>query len=77
MEMNVETGIKVMGLSRHPFPIQNVIHQKELENVEYLNYMRRIVRNDARYTPEIKCRIAMTKATFNKKTLFTSKRDFN
>jgi hypothetical protein len=31
--------------------------------------------NNARYTYEMKCRIAMAKATFNKKTLFTSKLD--
>lgn len=51
--MNVETRIKVMGLSRQRSQIQNVIHEKELENVEYLNYMRSIVRSDARFTPEI------------------------
>jgi hypothetical protein len=33
--------------------------------------------NDARCTCEIKSRIAMAKAAFNKKTLFTSKLDFN
>jgi hypothetical protein len=76
MEMNVEKAIKVMGLSRQPSPIQNVIHQKQLENVEYLNYMGSIVRNDSRCVPEIKSRIAIANAAFNK-TLFTSKRNFN
>jgi hypothetical protein len=33
--------------------------------------------NDARCTREIKSKIAMTKAAFNKKTLFTSKLDLN
>jgi hypothetical protein len=37
-----------------------------------------MITNDARYTYEIKSRIAMAKAAFNrKKTLFTSKLDLN
>jgi hypothetical protein len=36
-----------------------------------------MVTNDAKCTREIKSRIAMTKAAFNKKTLFTSKLDIN
>jgi hypothetical protein len=36
-----------------------------------------VIRNDARCTGEIKARLAMAKAAFNKKrTLFTSKLDF-
>jgi hypothetical protein len=50
--------------------------QKQLENVEYFNYLGSVIRNDARCTREIKSRIAMAKPAFNrKKTLFTSKLD--
>jgi hypothetical protein len=74
MEMNVEKT-KVMRISRQPSPIQ-MIHQKQPENVKYFNYFGSMLTNDARCTHEIKSRIAMTKAAFNKKkTLFTSKLD--
>jgi hypothetical protein len=36
-----------------------------------------MITNDARYTREIKSRIAMAKAAFNKKTLFTTKLDLS
>jgi hypothetical protein len=55
-----------------------MIDQKQLENVEYLNYLGSMITNDARCTREIKSRIAMAKAAFNnKKNLFTSKLDLN
>jgi hypothetical protein len=42
------------------------------------NYLGSMLTDDARCTCEIKCRIAMTKATFNrKKNLFASKLDLN
>jgi hypothetical protein len=76
MEMNVEKT-KVMRISRQPSPIKITIDQKQLENVEYFNYLGSMI-NDARCTREIKSRIAMAKAAFNKKhTLFTSKLDLN
>ena len=44
-----------------------------LENVESFKYLGSILTNDGRCTCEIKCRIAMAKAAFNKKrALFTS-----
>jgi len=47
--------------------------QKQLENVESFKYLGSILTNDGRCTCEIKCRIAMAKAAFNKKrALFTS-----
>jgi hypothetical protein len=49
----------------------------QLENVEYLNYLGSMITNHARYTRTIKSRIAMAKAAFNKKALFTSKMDLN
>ena len=53
-------------------------NQKQLENVEYFKYLGSILTKDGRCTCEIKSRIAMAKAVFNKKkTLFTSKLDLN
>jgi hypothetical protein len=44
-----------------------MIDQKQLENVECLKYLGSLITNDARYTREIKSRIAMAKTAFNKK----------
>jgi hypothetical protein len=75
MEMNVEET-KVMRISRQTFPVQNMIDQKRLQNVEYLNCLCSMTTHDARFTREMKSRIAMAKAAFNKKkTLFTIKVD--
>jgi hypothetical protein len=53
-----------------------MIHQKQLENVESFKYLGSMLTNDGRCTCEIKCRIAMAKAAFNKKrALFTSTLD--
>jgi hypothetical protein len=55
-----------------------MICQKQLENVENFKYLGSILTNDGRCTREIRFRIAMEKAAFNKKkTLFTSKLDLN
>jgi hypothetical protein len=72
MEINV-VETKVMRISRQPSPGRTMIAQKQLENVESFKYLGSILTNDGRCTCEIKCRIAMAKAAFNKKkTLFTS-----
>jgi hypothetical protein len=61
-----------------PYPIKFMIDQKQLENVEYLNYLGSMITSDARCTREIKSRNAMAKTAFNKKkNLFTSKLDLN
>jgi hypothetical protein len=53
-----------------------MVDQKQLENVESFKYLGSMLTNDGRYTCEIKCRIAMAKAAFDKKrTLFTSTLD--
>ena len=54
-----------------------MIDPKQLENVECFKYLGSMLTNDGRCTCEIKSRIAMAKAEFNKKTLFTSKLDLN
>jgi hypothetical protein len=51
---------------------------KQPENVEYFNYLGSMLTGDARCTHEIKSRIALAKAAFNKKkTVFTSKLGLN
>ena len=71
MEMNVEKT-KVMRSSRQPFPAKIMIDQKQ-ENVESFKYLGSILTNDGKCTCEIKSRIAMARAAFNKKrALFTS-----
>ena len=42
MEINVEKT-KVMRISRHPFPVKIIIHQKQLENVESFKYFGSIL----------------------------------
>jgi hypothetical protein len=54
-----------------------MINQEQLDNVEYFSCLGGMVTNDARCTHEIKSRIAMEKASSNKKTLFTRKLDLN
>jgi len=67
---------KVMRISRQPFPVEIMIDQKQLENVESFKYLGCILTNDGRCTCEIKCRIAMLRAAFNKKrALFSSTLD--
>jgi hypothetical protein len=67
---------KIMKISRQPSPMKIMIDQKQLENLEYFNYLGSMITNDARCRREIKSRISMAKAAFNKKkTLFTSKLD--
>jgi len=75
MEINVEKN-KIMKISRQPSAVTIMIDQKQLENVECFKYLGSLLTNDGRCTCEIKSRIAMAKAAFNKKkTLFTSKLD--
>jgi outer membrane protein assembly factor BamA len=55
-----------------------VIDEKQLEKVQYFSSMDSMITNNARYTCEVKSRIIMAKAAFNKnKALFTSKLDSN
>jgi len=65
-----------MRTSRQQPPIQVMI-KKQPENVKYFNDLGSRTTNDARGTREIKSRIVMTKAAFNKKILLSSKLDLN
>jgi len=67
--LNVEKT-KVMRISRQPSPITIMIGQKQLENVECFKCLGKELTNDGRCTREIKFRIAMAKAAFNKKKTF-------
>jgi hypothetical protein len=72
MEMNVEK-VQVMRISRQQFPVKLMIDQKQLENVESFKYLGSMLTNGGRCTCEIKYKIAIAKAAFNKKrALFTS-----
>ena len=67
---------KIPTLENATLPAKIMIDQKQLENVESFKYSGSILTNDGRCTCEIKCRIAMAKAAFNKKrALFTSTLD--
>jgi hypothetical protein len=44
MEMNLEKKTKVMRISRQPSQIKIMIDQKQLENVEYFNYLGSMTR---------------------------------
>ena len=68
---------KVMRISNEPCPLQIMIAQKQLQTVEYFNYLGRMI-NEARCAHKIKSKIATAKEAFNrKKTLFVSKLDLN
>ena len=76
MEMNVEKT-KVMRISRQPSPVTIKIDQKQLENVKCFKYLGSMLTENGICTCEIESRIAMAKAAFSKKNLFTSKLDVN
>jgi hypothetical protein len=67
---------KLMRILRQPLQVKIMIDQKQLENVESFKYLCSVLTNVGRCTYEIKCRIAMAEAAFNKKkTLFASTLD--
>jgi hypothetical protein len=69
MEMTVEKT-KVVRISRQPSPVKIMMNKKQPENVKHFNYLGSMMINDARYTREIKFRIAIGKPAFNKKKTF-------
>jgi hypothetical protein len=52
MEMNMEKT-NVMLISRQPFPVKLMVHQKQPENVECFKYLGSMLTNDGRCTCEI------------------------
>jgi len=73
MGVNVDKT-KVMRISRQPFLLKIITDRKQ--NVESFKYLGSILTNDGRCTCELKYRIPMAKAAFNKKrALFTSTLD--
>jgi hypothetical protein len=59
-------------------PRKNYDRPKQLENTESFKYLGSVLSNDGRCTCEIKSRIVMANAAFNKKkTLFTSILELN
>jgi hypothetical protein len=71
-----EKKTKLMRISREAFPVKLMTDQKQLENVESFKYLGSMLTNVGRCTCEIKSRIAMEKAVFNKKrALFTGRMD--
>ena len=67
-----------MRISDGPSPVQIMIDENELENVEYFKYLGSMIINGAGCIHEIKYKISMKRATFSsKKTLFTSRLDLN
>ena len=75
MENNVGKKTEVMSTPRQPSLIRIMIDQEQPENVKYFSYLGSRITNDARWTHEIKSRIVMAKAAFNKKTLLINKLD--
>jgi hypothetical protein len=66
----------VLRISRQLSPVKIMIDQKQLDNVESFKYLGSNLTNYGRCTCEMKCRIAMAKAAFNKKRApFTSTLD--
>jgi len=61
-----------MRISKQPSPIHIVILLKQQENKKYFNYSGNIITNDARYTHEMKSRIAMTNQPSARRRLFSS-----
>ena len=66
-----------MRISRQPSPVTITIDQKQLENVKSFKYLGSMLTDDGKCTCEIKSRITMAKAAFNKKNIFTSKLDLH
>jgi hypothetical protein len=76
MEANVDKT-KRMGISKATIPNTEYDRStKQLTNVKYLNYSGSMITNDAKRTREIKSRIAMAKAAFNRKKTYHQQTGF-
>jgi hypothetical protein len=70
MEMNVEKT-KVMGISRQAASMKIMIDQKQLENVEYLNYLGSMITNDATCTREMNPELPRLKQSSTRRRIFS------
>ena len=68
--MDVKKKTYVMRISRESFPVQIMIEQQQLENVEYFNHLGSMITNDARYTREIKSKLSGQKQYSTERRLF-------
>jgi len=50
-----------------PTPVEIMMHQKQLEHVDYFQYLNSMISNDARSTRKINSRVSIAKAAFSKK----------
>jgi len=60
--------LKIKAIS----PVQIMIHWKQLENVEYFNYLSDMMTNAARTIREVKSRTALANAAFHRRRHFSS-----
>jgi len=76
-QWNVHELLKKNKLTRisRQHPQQILTDQKQLENVEYFNYLGSVSDKQCKTYSEIKHRTATAKVEFNKKILFASKLD--
>jgi hypothetical protein len=66
-----ERGKKqAMRISRQPSSVQIVIDQKQLENVEYFNYLGSMITNNARCTCELNPGLPWQKQHSTRRRLF-------
>ena len=72
MEMSAEKS-KVVRISREPSPVEVVLDQKQLENVDYFNYLGSMMMNDEWLTWEFKSRITMKSSIWQEEDSFHQK----
>ena len=61
---------KLLRISRQPSTVTIMIDQKYMERLDCFKYLGSMLTDGGRCTGEIKSRIAMAKAAFNKKKTF-------
>jgi hypothetical protein len=66
IEMNVEK-LKLMRISTQPSTVHILIDQKQMDNVEYLNFLQSLVTDDVICIHAIQFMISMAEAAFYKK----------
>jgi hypothetical protein len=77
MEINVQQT-RLMRISRCPSPVQIMTGQTQSQKLRILKYLISLLEKNVRYTREMKSRMVIAKAVFNKnKAPFTSKLTLN